>query len=139
MEEQSKLSLNCARILAEYDLKSAWQEVFSELVNKEEKEVECEVVKDLKISIEALLFSYSMACKSHMELKKRLDKELKKNTELQEQLKKIDESRNGGKKRKKILNKIFYVPRKVLGGIQCCRDHGLIYTLKLAKKKLHIS
>lgn len=32
--------------------------------------------------------------------------------------------------------KLGYIFSKILGGIQCCKDHGLLYTIKLTLKKL---
>lgn len=31
---------------------------------------------------------------------------------------------------------VTYIPRKLLGGYQCCKDHGVIYTIILAIKKI---
>jgi len=36
----------------------------------------------------------------------------------------------------RIGRMITFIPRKIKGGIQCIRDHGMIYTIKLATKKL---
>lgn len=51
----------------------------------------------------------------------------KKNQELQEQLK---SSRNG------LRNVLLYLPRKINGFVQCTKDHGFGYTLRLAFRKL---
>ena len=145
MKEQSTLSLKCAKTLSLYDLRSAWEDVFNEIVGCRNSTKETVVgIHDLKISIESLLFSYSLACKKYAELQQKVTKISKDKAELGKKQEKLNQELKKYKNKVNQLDMksyhvgriVTFIPRKLRGGIYCWRDHGISYTLKLFIKKV---